>query len=361
MTSPYSPRSCLQSQIPDAARQRERMDFLLIQESPTITDLKMQAWKGCSMKSRGKVWRMLIGYEPLRYSERRSVLKERRLEYKTLQSIFGAHSDFPSNDIMCQSEESQAILRQIDIDLPRTHPGENLLHTSAVTPILRRILYLFAKLHPDVGYVQGMNEIIVPVLLVFIMEQANPGSKSTEMILAQKRLEGPLSDDQMLDLEADTYWTFSKLIERVSDIFVDSQPGMHRKLSQLENVVERVDPILWSHLKNEGCQVVQFAYRWIAVFMLRELNISLVIPLWDVLLSRADGFDSFFVFLSAAFLVNWRDELLVQDFQGMVTLLLNLPTGAWIQKDIDMLISQADVWINLKSEVLQPVHHLARS
>jgi TBC1 domain family member 2 len=317
-----------------------------------MTDLKMLAWKGCSMKSRGKVWRMLIGYEPLRYSERRSVLRERRLEYRNLQAIFGAHFDFHSDELLSQSEGSQAILRQIDLDLPRTHPGVNLFHSSDVTRILRRILYIFARLHPDVGYVQGMNEIVIPVLLVFIMEQANPGAKSTEMMLANELLEGKLSDDQMIDLEADTYWTFSKLVGRFSDNFVDSQPGMHRKLSQLESVVERVDPTLWSHFTEEGCQVVQFAYRWIAVFMLREFNISLVIPLWDVLLSRADGFGSFFVFLSAAFLVNWRDELMVQDFQGIVTLLLNLPTGAWIENDIDMLVSQADIWMNIKSNVL---------
>lgn len=32
---------------------------------------------------------------------------------------------------------------------------------------MRSILLLFAKLNPDIGYVQGMNEVLAPLFLIF--------------------------------------------------------------------------------------------------------------------------------------------------------------------------------------------------
>jgi TBC1 domain family member 2 len=351
MVSPYSPRSLLRSRIPDAVIQRERLDLLLIQESPSLSDLKKLAWKGCSAKSRAAVWRMLVGYEPLRYVERRAVLRERRLRYRRLAASYDKQSCCSCGDPVGGIETSLAIMHQIDIDLPRTCPGVALFHSSFVRQLLRRVLFLFAIHHPEVGYVQGMNEIVVPILIVFIMEQANPRSKSLEGLLMQNGLECNLLDGQVGDFEADTYWTFSIILERVLDNFTNGQPGMHGKVHQLERVVAKVDPALFRHFADEGCKIMQFGYRWIAVLMLREFNISLVIPLWDVLLARTDGFCSYFVVLSASFLLNWRDELLALDFQGMMTLLLNLPTGAWIHRDIDMLVSQADTWLESQNDL----------
>eukprot|EP01052_Picozoa_sp_SAG31_P070000 SAG31_NODE_28836_length_404_cov_1.334426_2_plen_48_part_01 len=41
---------------------------------------------------------------------------------------------------------------------------------------LDRILFVFAKLHPEVAYVQGMNELVAP--LFFVLCQAPSGDDS---------------------------------------------------------------------------------------------------------------------------------------------------------------------------------------
>lgn len=32
---------------------------------------------------------------------------------------------------------------------------------------MRSILFIFAKLNPDIGYVQGMNEVLAPLFFIF--------------------------------------------------------------------------------------------------------------------------------------------------------------------------------------------------
>lgn len=65
-----------------------------------------------------------------------------------------------------------SLLEEIGRDVIRTHPyityfvQRNEMGTEALQR-LQRILFLFAREHPDIGYVQGMNDILGTILYVF--------------------------------------------------------------------------------------------------------------------------------------------------------------------------------------------------
>ena len=60
-------------------------------------------------------------------------------------------------------EDEERVLEQVEKDLRRTEVGSDSDKLSA----MRRVLCAFASFKPDVGYVQGMNFIVVALLRFF--------------------------------------------------------------------------------------------------------------------------------------------------------------------------------------------------
>lgn len=63
--------------------------------------------------------------------------------------------------------------------------------------------------------------------------------------------------------------------------------------------------------------------------------------------AEEDGFSSFHLYVCAAFLVKWSDQLRKMDFQEIMMFLQSLPTKQWTEKDIELLLSEAFIWQSL--------------
>ena len=58
------------------------------------------------------------------------------------------------------------IFRQIQVDLPRTNPDMPFFQQKEIQKAMERILYIWSIRHPGSSYVQGMNDLLTPLLLV---------------------------------------------------------------------------------------------------------------------------------------------------------------------------------------------------
>ena len=56
--------------------------------------------------------------------------------------------------------------RQIQVDLPRTNPDMPFFQQKEIQKAMERILYIWSIRHPGSSYVQGMNDLLTPLLLV---------------------------------------------------------------------------------------------------------------------------------------------------------------------------------------------------
>ena len=56
--------------------------------------------------------------------------------------------------------------RQIQVDLPRTNPDMPFFQQKEIQKSMERILYIWSIRHPASSYVQGMNDLLTPLLLV---------------------------------------------------------------------------------------------------------------------------------------------------------------------------------------------------
>ena len=67
--------------------------------------------------------------------------------------------------------------------------------------------------------------------------------------------------------------------------------------------------------------------------LLRELPLNATIRLWDTYLSEPDGFNKFHLYVCAAFLCRWKQELeSKRDFQSILLFIQNVPTAKWNDK-----------------------------
>lgn len=59
------------------------------------------------------------------------------------------------------------------------------------------------------------------------------------------------------------------------------------------------------------------------------------------------GFSDFHLYVCAAFLVKWSEQLVKMDFQEILVFLQALPTRDWSVKDVELLLSEAYIWQSL--------------
>lgn len=74
--------------------------------------------------------------------------------------------------------------------------------------------------HPASGYVQGINDLAAPLILVFLTEYVNDLNQSNIYDIQEKDLED-MEQECLAQAEADTFWCLSKLIDDIQDNYTD--------------------------------------------------------------------------------------------------------------------------------------------
>ncbi|KAJ4823912.1 hypothetical protein Tsubulata_048453 [Turnera subulata] len=292
--------------------------------------LRELAWSGIPPYMRPNIWRLLLGYAPPNSDRRELVLRRKRLEY--LDSVAQFY-DIPDTE---RSDDEINMLRQISVDCPRTVPDVAFFQQPQVQKSLERILYTWAIRHPASGYVQGINDLATPFLVVFLSEYLE-GDIETWSIC-------DLSAEDISKMEADCYWCLSKLLDGMQDHYTFAQPGIQRLVFKLKELVRRIDEPVSRHMEEHGLEFLQFAFRWFNCLLIREIPFHLVTRLWDTYLAEGDALPDFLVYIFASFLLTWSDKLQKLDFQEMVMFLQHLPTQNWTHQELEMVLSRAYMW-----------------
>ncbi|KAJ5202842.1 hypothetical protein N7449_004921 [Penicillium cf. viridicatum] len=322
--------------------------FKRILQASTVspTELRDLAWSGVPEEVRPMTWKLLLGYLPTNSERRISTLERKRKEYldgvrQAFDRGSGASSANPPSTKGRGRGLDEAVWHQISIDVPRTSPHIPLYGYEATQRSLERILYLWAIRHPASGYVQGINDLVTPFWQVFL------GVYITDLNVEEGMDPGQLPRSVLDAVEADTFWCLTKLLDGIQDNYIYAQPGIHRQVRALRDLTVRIDAALAKHLEQEGVEFMQFSFRWMNCLLMREMSIKNTIRMWDTYMAEEQGFSRFHLYVCAAFLVKWTDQLVKMDFQEVMMFLQALPTKGWTEKDIELLLSEAFIWQSL--------------
>ncbi|XP_046890128.1 TBC1 domain family member 22B [Hypomesus transpacificus] len=313
---------------PMTVREKSRLDKfkqLLASPNTDLEELRKHSWAGIPREVRPITWRLLSGYLPANMERRELVLRRKRDEYfGFIEQYYHSRTDDNYRDTY----------RQIHIDIPRTNPLIPLFQQPAVQEVFERILFIWAIRHPASGYVQGINDLVTPFFVVFLSEFVEEDVENFEV--------SALSLDTQRNMEADSFWCMSKLLDGIQDNYTFAQPGIQNKVKALEELVSRIDEDIHGHFQRYEVEYLQFAFRWMNNLLMRELPLRCTIRLWDTYQAEAEGFSHFHLYVCAAFLLEWRKEILsMVDFQGLLMLLQNLPTIHWGNEEVGLLLAEA--------------------
>ncbi len=273
-------------------------------------------------------WQLLLGYLPTSSERRAATLERKRKEYLDgVRQAFdrGPVGNPPSGSISSAGrgrDLDEAVWHQISIDVPRTNPHLELYSYEATQRSLERILYVWAIRHPSSGYVQGINDLVTPFWQVFL------GSYITDPNIESGMDPGQLPKPVLDAAEADSFWCLTKLLDGIQDNYISAQPGIQRQVGALRDLTTRIDAGLAKHLENEGVEFIQFSFRWMNCLLMREVSVKNTIRMWDTYLAEEQGFSEFHLYVCAAFLVKWSEQLVKMDFQvGIRSPVLAQKTG----------------------------------
>ncbi len=80
--------------------------------------------------------------------------------------------------------------------------------------MLIRLLFVWTMRHPASGYVQGINDIAAPFILVFLAQHVPNSYNDNIYDFTDKELE-QVEEPLRLEVEADAHWCLSKVIDNL--------------------------------------------------------------------------------------------------------------------------------------------------
>ena len=319
----------------------KKINEICSQDFISIEELRNICWKGIPSEDpliRAECWKILLGLYPLKKELKKSIIQRKKDEYIDMCNVY---SNALSNPEEVMNEEELKIYRQIQKDIPRTMPESSLFQHEKIQFMLTRVLYIWSLRHPASGYVQGFNDLCIPFFIVYFLEKFPEKNIDTILKLNEDEFK-KLSEETLTEIETTIYFSLTKLLDRIQTNYTINQPGITLMIKKMELIIQKVDPKLYEYLKKYEIDYVQFCFRWMNCFLIREFPVKLILRLWDAYFSEEKGFSEFHLYVCACLLLTFSEKLkAMTEFQELIVFLQNLPTSNWRIEDMDMLLAKS--------------------
>uniref|UniRef100_A0A8C0LJB4 TBC1 domain family member 17 n=1 Tax=Canis lupus dingo TaxID=286419 RepID=A0A8C0LJB4_CANLU len=260
----------------------EVISCVSISQGPPLNRWTLSLSQGLSPGLRRDAWKFLLGYLSWEGSaeEHKAHVRKKTDEYFRMKLQWKSVSP--------EQERRNSLLHGyrslIERDVSRTD-RTNKFYEGPENPglgLLNDILLTYCMYHFDLGYVQGMSDLLSPILYV-------------------------------IQNEVDAFWCFCGFMELVHGNFEESQETMKRQLGQLLLLLRVLDPPLCDFLDSQDSGSLCFCFRWLLIWFKREFPFPDVLRLWEVLWTGLPG-PNLHLLVACAILDMERDTLMLSGF-----------------------------------------------
>lgn len=147
---------------------------------------------------------------------------------------------------------------------------------------LQDILMTYVMFNFDLGYVQGMSDLLAPIL-------------------------------SLVQNEAESFWCFVGFMAKVFNNFDIDQKGMKQQLEHLRTLLAFVNEKLYNYLMANQSENMYFCFRWLLVWFKREFSNIDIMHLWEVLWTGLPC-PNFHLFICVAILDQEMDVFINQEY-----------------------------------------------
>ncbi|XP_050347297.1 TBC1 domain family member 15 isoform X2 [Nymphalis io] len=263
---------------------------------------------GVAHSIRNSVWKYLLDYHPWRmtHAEIKVLQKRKTEEYFSMKLQWRSMTDGQESRFSEYRDRKSLVEKDVN-RTDRTHPffaGDN----NPNLIVLQDILMTYVMYNFDLGYVQGMSDILAPLLL-------------------------------LLGNEVDTFWCFVGFMEKIASNFDMDQAGMKQQLVNLQQLLTFASPELARHLASKDSGNMYFCFRWLLVWFKREFSYRDIMRLWEVLWTGLPC-ANFHLLICVAILDSEKDVLITKDY-GFTEILKHV-NDLSMCLDVDRILSIAE-------------------
>ncbi|KAF7717696.1 RabGAP/TBC domain-containing protein [Penicillium ucsense] len=245
---------------------------------------------------RKEAWLFLLGVYPWdsNREERQAMMASKRDEYIRLKAgwwermVDGSSTTEEYENWKEQRNRIEKDVHRTDRTIP-LFAGEDIPHPDPDSPFaetgtnvhleqMKDMLLTYNEHNPDLGYVQGMSDLLAPLYAV-------------------------MQDDAV------AFWAFVGFMDRMERNFLRDQSGMRSQLLALDHLVQLMDPQLYLHLQSADSTNFFFFFRMLLVWYKREFDWPDVLRLWEALWTDYYS-SSFHLFIALAILEKHRDVIM---------------------------------------------------
>ncbi|KAK1392696.1 TBC1 domain family member 15 [Heracleum sosnowskyi] len=263
---------------------------------------------GVEHSLRKEVWAFLLGYyaDDCTYAEREYLVSVKKSEYETLKNQWKSISAEQAKRFT-KFRERKGLIEK---DVVRTDRSLSFYEgdDNPNVILLHDILLTYSFFNFDLGYCQGMSDLLSPIL--FVMKN-----------------------------ESEAFWCFVSLMERLGPNFNRDQNGMHSQLFALSKLVELLDSPLHAYLEQRDCLNYFFCFRWILIQFKREFEYERTMRLWEVLWTHYLS-EHMHLYVCVAILKKYRKKIMGEqmDFDTLLKFINELSE----QIDLDAILRDAE-------------------
>ncbi|OQR80354.1 TBC1 domain family member 15 isoform 2 [Tropilaelaps mercedesae] len=219
---------------------------------------------GCAPEIRSEAWKFLLGVHDFS-----KTIREREIEHARLtEDYYRMKLQWKSISADQESRFNGFSVRKnlVEKDVNRTDRSVDIFvkDGNEYLSMLSDVLMTYIMYDFDLGYVQGMSDLLSPILSV-------------------------------MQNEPDSFWCFAKFLSLIRCNFIDHdrmeekdqrQLGIKRQLQQLHQLLSVVLPSFAVYLDNHDSGNLYFCFRWLLIWFKREFSFEDTKRLWEVLWSN---------------------------------------------------------------------------
>lgn len=187
-------------------------------------------------------------------------------------------------------------MHRIDKDVTRCDRNYWYFMSNENLQKLKNIMYTYIWENLSIGYIQGMCDLIAPLLVIF-----DDGKPLKLAINTLKRIIFILKEPL-------TYSCFVKLMKRMSSNFPHGT-AMDQHFTNMRTMIQILDPDLFEHMQKRGDYThFYFSYRWFLLDFKRELVYDDVFAVWETIWAAKFIYSaSFHLFVGLSLVETYRD------------------------------------------------------
>ncbi|KAL5107475.1 TBC1 domain family member 15 [Taenia crassiceps] len=201
-------------------------------------------------------WKYLFGYLKWDFTKEENAKRvhDKHEHYQIMKKFWRSMSPKQVRN-SCAFRERKSIIEK---DTHRTDRQTTLFRDNSAGALTRlyNILMTYTFYNPDLGYFQGMNDLLAVILSV-------------------------------IDGEEDAFWCFAGLLDRVSDHFSNDSSSLSGQFVGLFKLIEILMPRFAQFLREKEATSMSFCFRWFLIIFKREFSYDDIKILWETLFSGA--------------------------------------------------------------------------